>query len=137
MVHFIRRWIHHALRPKITTVHVHIFENSVERPVERYTEHRQLALLKSIEALFESREASHYWFEANIYEYRSCTQKKPATVCLTCYKENQNATSFKQEVDIPHKYRRKLFDTIHTIHPEQVGQVAWPSNMSVKFVLPK
>ena len=122
-------------RPSITTVHAILSVNGKEIDILKYDSQYINAILHSINMLWVTPEGAAVWFETDIHTIRHCFKKSENQIRVTCYKQDMFATDFKTEVDIPIKYRKKMFDRKHTILPKRSGTLAWSQTVSVKFRL--
>lgn len=129
------RCIQHLFLPTINQVNVIVYENGKRKDVSMYDSHRLNELLQSINALWKSPENSSYWFETAAWEERSCFKRPVLKILTTCYKEDVFSKDMKKKMAIPMRYRKKLFDQYHTIHPELLGTHKWPQEISVRFSL--
>lgn len=126
--------IYDLLRPKIVSVGVKLYENGIEKPVTSYDEHRLQILCEAINRLWKAEPGSPYWFETDVFEHRRCFQEKQTTMEVTCYTEGKLDPSAKRKVAILLRYRKKMLDKRHTIHPELFSTIHWPATMEVRFV---
>lgn len=125
---------YHCFRPTITSVEVRLFENGIAKPIGAYSELQIVGLCNAIEKLWMGENKSPYWFETDVYEYRSCFTKHPPTMVVRCYTEDVTARNFKKDYPIPTRFRKRMFDKYHDLTPEAVGMQTWPK-LQVKFVL--
>lgn len=124
-----------SFRPELTTVKVLLYENGKEKHIYEYSNHHQYVLMKSIQALFPKQKTSQVWLEPEIHEVCGCFRRVPPILYVTCYQEDRTKTDFKRRANIPHRFRRILFDKVHILYPEPVGQTPWSSQITVKFVI--
>lgn len=123
-------------RPEVTSAQCAIYENGKPFDYSKYSDLHLQSLIKAIDDLFPVEAKSPYWFETDIYEQGSLFKKPKMKVCVTCYCKDMFTNGYKKKFAIPIKYRKRMFDTIHTIRPEPVGTKTWPVRMEVKFYLP-
>ena len=128
-------WFHNLLRPKVTSVHVLVYEKNVEKDISLYPDQYLTALVKAVDGLWAVEKNSPFWFETEVYERHHCFKKIRTEMVVTCYSHDVTASGFKKRFPIPIRYRKKLFDKKHPLLPEAVGVKTWPS-MEVKFILP-
>lgn len=119
-------------RPSITTVRADLYANGKECDISQYDEFRLAALLESIQEVWKVPDHSSVWFETDAYVKRSCFHKPETHFYVTCYKQDMFSNGFKAKVDIPLKYRQKMFDKAHTIYPKRKGR---EEIMTVRFRL--
>ena len=127
-------WLRDLFRPKITSVHVIVYEKNREKDISVYPEQYLAALVNAVDRLWSVEKGSPFWFETEVFERRTCFQKPHTEMIVTCYQHDLTANGFKKKMAIPIRYRKKLFDKTHPLVPESVGVKTWPP-MDVKFVL--
>lgn len=123
--------------PTITEVNVIVYENGVEKDLSVYDEHRLVSLIESVNALWQVPENSPFWFETDVWEERRCFKKPVTKMSVTCYKKDMFANGFKSKMEIPSKYRKKMFDQKHPIYPGKYGKFVWSKEMGVRFRIDK
>ena len=131
----LRIWFSDLLRPKITSVHVIIYEKNKEKDISQYPEQYLVSLVKAIDALWKVDKNSPFWFETEVYERHKCFQKVKTEMIVTCYTHDLMSNGFRKKFPIPIRHRKKFFDKLHGLMPEPVGVKTWPP-LEVKFVLP-
>jgi hypothetical protein len=128
----LRVYLRGIFRPSVTNVRVDLYANGKECDISIYDEVRLAALLDSIQELWQVPSNTAFWFETDAFVARPCFRKSETTIHVTCYKNDMYSNGFKTKIDIPLKYRQKLFDKSHRIYP--TGRV-WPEMMTVRFRL--
>jgi hypothetical protein len=124
------------MHPRLYTVKAVLYCNGKEVNISSYPDIYQMAILKSINSLWDVPDHATFWFEAEIVQVCGCFKRVPPTVYVSCYKEDLVKANFKSKHDIPVRYRTKMFNKLHTIKPEYVGMKSWCENMQVKFIIP-
>lgn len=132
---FLTLWFRDLFRPKITSVHVILYDKKQEKDISQYPDQYLTSLTKAIDGLWTVEKNSPFWFETEVYERRKCFQRPRTEMVVTCYSHDITANGFKKPFPIPIRYRKKLFDKMHPLTPEPVGVKSWPP-LEVKFVLP-
>lgn len=94
------------------------------KDLSRCDQYRLNSILESINTLWKVPDNSSFWFETEVYEVSSCFSKRETVMYVVCYKEDMLTNGFKKKMAIPLKYRKKMFDTPHTINPEKVGPLS-------------
>jgi hypothetical protein len=122
-------------RPAITNVRADVYANGKECDISQYNEARLAVLLDSIQELWKVPDDNSVWFETDAFVKRSCFQKPETSINITCYKQDMFSNGFKAKVDIPLKYRQKLFDKAHTIYPKRKNNLVWSEKITVRFRL--
>ena len=117
-------WILNIARPRLRYMYVKIYENGVPKPISFYNQEKRELLRQSIESLLELPKESIYKFQCHIQTERSCFHPPITYLQVCCLKEGTL-------IDIPVRYRKKLFDRFHEIHP---ASGKWLSQMEIKFV---
>lgn len=126
-------WLYELVRPKLTHVYVTVYEKNREKDISIYDEHRLQMLIKAIESLWIVPQGTPYWFEAECFETCSCFQKRQTFIQVSCYTQDIVSSKLKKPMAIPIRYRKKLFDKILKITPQDFGSLVWPSEMFVQF----
>ena len=126
-------WIRKLFTPTINQVYVVVYENGREKDLSVYDNTRLNALIECVNMLWKVPDKSPYWFETDAWEERHCFQRPLTKMVVTCYREDMLTNGFKAKAAIPMRYRNKMFDQCHPIHPETVGLLKWPSEMTVRF----
>jgi hypothetical protein len=121
---FLSVWFRDLLRPTIKQVHVVLLENGKPVDVGKYDAFRLQSIVDSITLLWKVPDKSSFWFETEAYDEGRCFQKRNTRLYVVCYKEDMISNKFKSKMAIPLKYRKKMFDTVHTIHPEKVAPLS-------------
>ena len=137
MISSLTIWFRNLLIPIVTSVQVELYENGKVLHIDKYSNLMVNNLLKEIDGLFLVESKSPYWFETEAYDQSSCFKKPSTHISVTCYTKDFLSNGFKKPFPIPIKYRKKMFDSLHTITPEPVGSKTWGSGIQVKFTLLK
>ncbi len=127
-------FIRNLFRPNLTSVYIRIFENGKECDISRYDENRLRILADAIDDLWQVPQGSPYWFETEFYTQRLCFKQSNLTATVTCYMRDDLNTKQKTKTGIPIRYRKKMFDKVHTLQPQRFGTLHWPGRLEVKFV---
>lgn len=130
-------WFRSLFRPTVTSVHVELYEYGKHLSLKNYSNLVLQSILKEIDALFPVDTKSPYWFETEVFEKHSCFRKPTTSITVSCYTKDFLTNGYKKSFPIPIKYRKKMFDSLHTIKPEPVGAKTWPKGLQVKFTLVK
>ena len=133
---FFQLWFRDLFRPKITSVHVVLYEKNQQKDISLYPEQYLSSLTKAIDALWAVEKNSPFWFETEVYERHKCFQRPQTEMVLTCYSHDITANGFKKKFPIPIRHRKKFFDKVHPLFPEPIGLKSWPP-LEVQFVIPK
>ncbi len=135
---FLSVWFRSLFRPKLTTVKVVLYENGKEKSISAFPEYMVIAILNSINQVFESRESSRFWFDTAVYEKGGFfTKKKLVEILSTCYTENSSAPDKPSATNIPDRYRKRIFDKVHRIEPQLPSGKPYSQRLEVKFIIPK
>lgn len=126
-------WFQNLLRPTIKSVHVILYENGKEKDISKFDDFRHNTLCKAINFILKTDDHSPFWFETDLFEHRSCFKPTKTTLEVTCYMQDKYNPAAKKRVNVPPRYRKKLFDKRHSIHPEQFSAILWPSTLEVAF----
>ena len=119
----------------MTKVKAIVYANGKECDISKYDQFRLATLIESIEMLWLTPETSPVWFETDAFVDKSCFKKPETNIYVICYKQDMFANGFKSEIDIPVRYRQKMFDKAHTIMPMKGVNISWPETMKVRFRL--
>ena len=132
-------WFRNLFRPEITTVRVQVYENGNERDVGTYDEHRLSALCFSVDALWNAdlTGAGRYWFETDAFVKGHWFRRSETFLEVTCYERDVVNRHLMIPMAIPIRYRKRLFDKMHTINPRCYSNLTWPARMEVRFVSPE
>jgi hypothetical protein len=126
--------IHNLFRPSIKHICVKFYENGKEKGINEFDEFRHKILCHAVDAIWFTDEKSPYWFETDVFEYRRCFKDVKTTMEVTCYMADKRNPLNKIKAEIPSRYRKKMFDKRHTIHPELFSGIIWPKLIEVRFV---
>lgn len=128
-------WFRSLLRPSVTSAEVQLYENGKQIELGKYSDLMLHKLTYEIDGLFPVDNKSPYWFETEVYEKGSCFKKSKVHMTITCYTKDFLSNGYKKKFDIPIRYRKKMFESYHTIRPEPVGSKMWSKGIQVKFSL--
>ena len=117
-------WFRGLLRPEVKEVDVVLLDKGKPVNIEKYDSTRLKNIIESINMLWKVPDKSSYWFETEVFVVSSCFTKRQTAMCVTCYQEDMLTNGFKKKMAIPIKYRKKMFDTSHTINVEKVGPLS-------------
>ena len=134
---FLSVWFRGLFRPKVTSVKVILYENGHEKPISSFPDYVVLCILKSINDIFDSRDAARYWFDTAVYEKRGLFRKKETDIITTCYIENPTAPDKPCPTNIPDRFRKRIFDKVHRIIPLLPSGKTYSQRLEVKFIIPK
>ncbi len=123
------------LRPNITSVKAKLYENGKEKNIDVYDENRLRILGTCINQLWNVPEGTPYWFESDFVVESRCFKTRKTYVEVTCYTYDPFSPQFKKKMEIPIRYRKKMFDKVHKLQPAQFSTLHWPSTLEVKFIL--
>lgn len=118
-------WFFNLLRPRVRHMYTKLYENGVPKPISFYNQEQRELIRQSVETLLLLPKESAYRFQCHIVSERSCFYPPITYFEVSCFKEEKS-------IDIPIRYRKRLFDAFHEICPG--GDFKWPARMEVKFV---
>ncbi len=128
-------WLQHLFRPNIRHICVKFYENGKEKDICQFDDFRHQILCRAVDALWFTDEKSPYWFETDVIEYHRCFKQVKMTMEVTCYRADKLNPTNKVRSQIPTRYRKKMFDKLHTIQPQLFSGIIWPKQIEVRFVV--
>jgi hypothetical protein len=127
-------WFRNLMRPQVRSLQVFIYENNKQKSIISYDSYHRIILMKAVENLIQVPPLAGYWFDAEIVEERTCFNKNPPKLYLTCYKYQKNDPNSKQTMNYPLRYRHTLLEKSHILPLQPLGNQVWPLT-TVKFRL--